>query len=303
MDNPFVPTIGRADEPHPKQIAFEHRQVRLVLGKFGLSDQIPPLMQRFEKKWGKRWLTFESFFEVFHTFPIILEAHSFYRVAAECSLVVMLRDFANTFVFRRYIEVYARGQEEAEGRPIGMVFPYGGFQGGLLVHNGNFDTGGFKCSFDVPRDQPSWRVIIEPFVAFVEHLACGGWKPDSPMPRSSRNQRPRARSGSFVPPWIARLLGVGVDTLVLGWLLRVLCSRSAFCRQFVRRIGSERSVALTYENLGLEIGVPAGRVKDALRSLRKKHLIATRAGYYQGQRMTHILVDRAALRRAKASVR
>lgn len=118
MENPFAPRYDQKREPHPKQIAFEDVRVRIVLDRFRLSRHIPAMQQRFEEKWGQRRLTFETFFKFFPTFPILLEAHSFYRISEHCRPAVLFRSFEQTFFLQRYLDVFTCGQEEARGQEL-----------------------------------------------------------------------------------------------------------------------------------------------------------------------------------------
>lgn len=276
MENPFAPRFDRHDEPNPKQIAFEESRVRLVLERFGLSSYIPQMIQSFEDKWAKKWLTFETLFEFFPSFPILLEAHSFYHVSAHCRPASIFRAFEETFVLRRYLDVFARGQEEACGRPIGMVLPFDGFQGGVVIHNGLFNTGGTKIVHDIVGDAPPHRVAVEPFIPFIRHLARGGWTPKTPLPRVTTIQQPQVSPELSFTPWMVDKLGDGAALVVLAWLRTVLRSTSGYHRQLVRRTTeNECCVAATQEQIAAETHCSLRKVRRGIAELKNQRLIAT----------------------------
>jgi hypothetical protein len=119
----------------------------------------------------------------------------------------MFRSFDETFVLQRYLDVFARSRSEVSERPVGMVMPFDGFEGGMLVHNGDFDAVSTKLIHDVPGNTPPHRVIVEPFISLINYLARSGWTPESPPSAPRRHQQGRARSGASVAPWMVRLLG------------------------------------------------------------------------------------------------
>ena len=57
MTTPF-PILAQSDAPDPRQVHFEYRRVRLVLARFGLTDQIPELIRAHRRKWDRPHLTF-----------------------------------------------------------------------------------------------------------------------------------------------------------------------------------------------------------------------------------------------------
>lgn len=296
MDNPFAPRHDHHLEPHPKQIAFEAERVRIVLDRFGLSARIPEMMRQFQEKWGMSWLTFEAFCEFFPSFPLLLEAHSFFRVAENCRPARIFQSFDETFFIRRYLDVYARGQEEANGRPIGMVFPFDGYEGGLVMHNGRFGTVGTKMVHDVADNAPPHRVVVEPFIALISYLARGEWTPGKPLSAPPRVQKPQKR-GMGIHPWIIRLLGPGRDAVVLDFFLKVLASRSGLDRLLIRVHDGIRLVAISQRDLAERTGLAEWQVKRAVGALRRRGHITTDRRKDGRQVKVHFGVDRAALRR------
>jgi hypothetical protein len=301
VDHPFAPQDTGVGEPHPRQVAFEDGRVRLVLDQFDLIAHIPELVRRFEEKWGRRWLTFESFFEHFPGFPVLLEAHSFYRVARHARPAALFRSFGETFFLRRYLDVYGRGREEAEGRPIGMVFPFDGYRDGMVIHNGRFATGGTRMIHDLARDVAPHRVTIEPFLPFLRYLARQGWTAETPLPAVLPVQRPLVRRGYLVRPWMNRALGCGPARDVLAFLRTVLHSRSAYDAQFLRSEGGERFVVIDHAGLARQTGLSPEQVKRGLKKLCEDGLITTRRRLDKGQMKSQIsLLGREALPEAGA---
>jgi hypothetical protein len=276
VDNPFAPRYDQHQEPHPRQISFEGERVRIVLDRFGLSQRIPAMIERFREKWNTPWLTFETFFELYPTFPVLLEAHSFYHVADHGRPADLFRSFERTFFLQRYLDVYARGQEEAQGRPVGMVFPFDGFQGGLVMHNGVFNTQGTKLVHAIAGDVPPQRVTVEPFIGLVNYLAQGDWTPQAPLPSGHPAQQPQGCRDMPVTPWMVERLGPGPALVVLAWLRTVLSSPSGHDRRYVRRTGEgERCVAATQEEIASETRLSERRVKRGIEKLGQEGLLTS----------------------------
>lgn len=300
MENPFVPRYGHDQEPHASQIAFEGQRVRLVLDRFGLGHHAPAMVARFEQKRGRRWLSFETFFEFFPTFPVLLEGHWFYQVGRRCRPAALFRSFEETFLVRRYLDVHARGREEAKGRPTGMVFNFDGYENGMVMHDGAFDTGGVKMVCPLPGDTPPHRVTVEPFLGLLDHLAAGGWTPATPLPERPRPRKARRAVG--ISPWIVRLLGCGPDAVVLDFLMKVLRSKCGRDRLLIRVHDVERQVAIDRHGLACRTGLSERQVKRAVEALCSGGFIATKRRDAGGRVMTHFRPDRDALRRARSGL-
>jgi hypothetical protein len=299
MENPFAPRYGAHREPHPRQVAFEGQRVRQVLDRFGLSRHAPELVRRFQMCWGQPRLTFESFFEFFPTFPVLLEAHSFYHVAEHCRPAALFRGFEQTFLLRRYLDLHARAREEAAERPTGLVLPFDGYRGGMVLHDGDFATAATRLVHDLSGERPPHRVTLEPFAPFLDFLARGGWTPETPLPARRRVQGRRAQRGAWIRPWMVHLLGLGPDTLLLAFLLKVLRSQSGHDRRLVRVHHGDRYVAIDHRELAAETGLSKAQVKRGLESLRGRGLVAATPRQDGGQIKSHFRVDGEAVRRTR----
>lgn len=270
MDSPFAPRFDNHQEPHPKQIEFEDQSVRLVLDRFGLADRAHDLVQRFQEKWGEPRLTFESFFETFPTFPLLLEAHSFYHVKKHCHPVVVIRSFEKTFFLQRYLDVYARGQQEAQGRPIGMIFNFG-LKGGMVMHNGIFATEGTEIVHHMRDDRPPYRVKVEPFLPFIDYLACNGWTPDTPLQNHIPIQGPQTSGGMQIFPWMVEKLDASPALVILAWILKILDTPSVPERRFIHRLDNGlRYVRASRKEIASETRLSLPQVKRGLADLRDK---------------------------------
>src|SRR5947209_10295558 len=228
------------DQPTPWQARFEDERVKMILKEFRLLGHLPHLLADCQRHHNARRLTFESFYRLFPTFPVLLAARCRSRVAEHCGPVTLFWSFEDVFLYRYYLEVFARHQEEARGRPVGMVVPFGGYRGGLVVHNGAFGTRAVKMTYDVADDVPPHRVTVEPFAGLLRYLARGEWTPDSPdlaWPPTQAEQVPRDMP---ITPRMVERLGPGPALVVLAWLRKVLSSLSAYDRHFVRRTGEGR---------------------------------------------------------------
>jgi hypothetical protein len=283
--------------PHRRQITFEAERVRLVLARFGLAAREFDLRDRQAELWALKrgWLTFETFRSFFPSFPIVLEARALFNVGASLGPAVLFRVFTSTFVMNAYLEVYTRLDEEAAGRPIGLVIPFDGFVGGMVIHNGDFHTRGTRLVHDLPGDVPPHRVTIEPFIPVVDYLARGGWTPNSTRARFLPTQGPKVRRGYVVRPWMNQALGCGPAKDVLGFLWAVLHTRSGYYRRFVRPENGERVVVIDHAGLARQTGLSEYQVKRGLARLHELGIVTTQRRLYKGQMKSHFLVDRTTL--------
>jgi hypothetical protein len=263
------------DEPTPWQARFEDERVKMILKEFRLLAHLTHLLADCQRNHNARRLTFESFYMLFPTFPVLLAARCRSRVAEHCSPVTLFRSFEDVFFYRSYLEVYSRHQEEARGRPVGMVVPFG-YRGGLVAHNGAFGTRAVKMTYDVPDDVPPHRITVEPFSTLLRYLALGGWTPDSSPPARPPTRGEQVPRDMPVTPRMVERLGPGPALVVLAWLRKVLSSPSGYDRHFVRRTGEgQRCVAATQEQVALETGLSGRQVKRGLAALRHAGLIAS----------------------------
>src|SRR6185437_9611029 len=91
---------------------------------------------------GTRRLTFAGFRLRFPTFPVVLAASYVGGVGHRVDLVDLFRRPDRLFLTDLYLEAFAQLSEAAGDRPVGLVIPFGGYRGGVALHNGDFDTGG-----------------------------------------------------------------------------------------------------------------------------------------------------------------
>jgi len=299
MESPFAPRHDQVTEACPRQLAFENRSVRVVLERFDLSQHASELIQRFRDKWGQPRLTFESFFEEFPTFPLLLEAHSFYGVAAKARPAALFRSFDETFFLRRYLDVHARAQAEGDSRPVGMVMPFDGYQGGMVIHDGSFPTPGTKLIHELADGVLPARVTVEPFISLTNHLVRKGWTPDTRLVARKNNSDAPKRSSSLFPAWLVAWIGTGPDMIIFSFLLRVLrCARSSD-GQLIRVNGNHRFVVIDQEDLADRAGLSPRQVARGVQSLKSHGVIATKRALFRGRVQTHFLVNKSAVRHAK----
>ena len=118
-----------------------------------------------------------------------------------------LTDFENTFIWNQYCRLFDQYRAICErrtvidsipsslhGLPVGMVFNYDGFPGGLILHNGEPLTKSlclrFDCKIKTRLNGPPEpiRCWIEPFCDWLAALAERGWSPEG---QGKRTQLPR----------------------------------------------------------------------------------------------------------------
>lgn len=274
METNSAYAADQLNEPTPGQMRFEDERVKMILTEFKLLSDLQALLGDCEQRLGVRRLTFESFHEIFPTFPILLGARCRSRVAEHCTPATLFRSFDDIFLMDLYLEVFARFQEEAFSRPIGLVVPFDGYRGGMIVHNGEYGTRGTRMVHDMPDDVPPHRVTVEPFGRFVKYLARGQWTPKSALPDELPTRLPQVARNMSITPWMVRRLGTCHALVVLAWLRKVLLSTSSYDRFFVRRISAgRRCVAATQEQIALETGLNERLVKEGIKRLVAEGLI------------------------------
>jgi hypothetical protein len=116
MLNPILPSVDSdLGTAHPKQLAFETRCVKVVLTKFGLPDKEEYMREEVYDEYMRNHarpklrsprpqLTIAVFRKVFPTFPVVLEAHSFYGTTHDprFRLSTLMRSFERSLIFEQY---------------------------------------------------------------------------------------------------------------------------------------------------------------------------------------------------------
>lgn len=306
MLNPILPSVDSdLDTAHPKQLAFETKCVKRVLTKFGLSDKEESMRLEADDEYmrnharpkprsARPQLTFAVFHKVFPTFPVVLEAHSFYGTTADprFHLTTLMRSFQHSLIYQQYLDLYTRDEAEAGGRPVGMVFPYQGYHHGLIAHNALLDVPGPKVVYPMPGGIAPVRIVIEPFERFLTFLAKGGWRsnedPRNPVPL----QKPATLPGFRVEPWMVRHFGkAGGAVLLLAFLMHVLLMEDGDSGELVRRTAEGTCVVATHAELEQATGLVDRQFDRAVSALRKKKFIETELLNDEGVTKTRFWLD------------
>ena len=294
--------------PSREQMNFERDCVRRVLRTFGLLNQEKELLAEYERNWGKGWgkplVTFETFYTFYDSFPIMLAAQSLYRATAKeplMSLSSWMTGFENLFIWSRYCRLFAQYRAICERRsiadplppslhnlPVGMIFNYDGFAGGLLLHNGEPLTNGLCLRFDgkmpgrLGESPGPIRCWIEPFSDWLAALAKRGWSPKSdPNPLEVETACPLPVKERTIPllPWTIRALGAGPASVILSWLYHVLHANSDTYPQATAFRTSRRDgtlcVVASQADIGFVLRLTDKQIKEAVAKLRTKGFIQT----------------------------
>ena len=258
-DQTFQPALN----PTLAQHTFEEDRVKMALTAFGLGDKKWELLDAHDQEFGSRRLTFAGFRRRFPTFPVVLDARHVGGLGEEVERRDLFRRPDRVFMTDLYLEAYAKFAGEAGGRPIGLVLPFGGLRGGVVLHDGHFRGGSDWYTYGL-ADGPPHRVV-EPFARLLSYLAGGGWSPGSKVSVALPVAQPRPPLAAAVRPWMVRRLGTGPAIVVLGWLYAVLTSDSPADRVWVRRDhGGERYLHALQEEVASETGLTRDQVKRAL---------------------------------------
>lgn len=307
--------------PSPYQVRFEARRVRMVLKALGLSDRVYDLMDAYEKWWGERRLTFESFHDAFPTFPVMLEAQSFFATSPQnplARMATLMTRFEKTFLFERYQALLARYRAfcrpgglplhkpvppESWGLPLGMVFPWDGIKGGLILHNGEPRTEGSRFVYEYLDDAgEAVRLTIERYPFWLLALARSGWTPEAP-PESEQSPRIRSQrqGGAVLRPWLVRACGRDpAAAYLLSWLLRTAGPRANPAeRPYSRLVDGACYIAASCRQLAEETGLNEQQARRALDHLKEKGFVSVSALPTLKGRKNHIQVERQALRKVR----
>jgi hypothetical protein len=264
-----------AADPGPAATRFEDDRVRMTLAAFGLAALRFELLDAHAERHGRRRLTFAGLRGRLPTFPALLEARHVGGASSEVRRADLFRLFDRSSLEDRYLEVFARHADEAGGRPVGLVLPFGGLRSGLVIHNADFETGGDRLTHPVSTGAAPHRLTAEPFKQFLRFLAAGGWYPDAPAARKCGVESAPALEAK-VASWMMERLGTGPAACVLGFLRAVLDSPQPQHRAWVRRLeGGERCVCMPQEDMAAAFGMPPAVLKRGLSRLREQGVVET----------------------------
>jgi hypothetical protein len=256
---------------------LERRRVALVLKEFGLEHRRSELLEAdYCAGSGDRRLSFAAFDTVFPDFPICLEVRQLYRLVhhTTCSQTAMFRDFRRHIAYQAYHGIREVLAERCRGRPLGMLYCWQGIKHGLVLHDGDFPSEGFKQTFVDGKE----RLTVEPFRLLIRTLVATGWTPKSPsMPPALSTELPRCPT-----PWqLTRLVKDAAELRLLALLLEVLFHLpAAKRRRYVVRREGERWIAITQKRLAATMKVSERTVQRSIAELEKNGLIATRKNEY-----------------------
>lgn len=94
--------------------------------------------------------------------------------------------------------------------------------------------------------------------------------------------------GTFVPKLIRAITKSGDDAMVLSQILYWHDYGKDGRPRARKLVAGKRYVYKTHAELGGELGIPAGRVKDSLKRLRQAGFIETKYKFAEGGRTSHI---------------
>ncbi len=323
MQSLWAPTVFSDTPPHPAQLRFEESRVKMVLKKFHLTHRLHDLINDYDSRWGVKRVTFESFMRFFPTFPVMLDAQSFFDTTATNNWMKfsgLFDNFQDTFVFKRYQLLLSRYRRFSNPEtaimvepvpstlcrlPLAMVFPCDGIQGGLIMHNAPEPLSGhMKLRFDdYDEERRPFRVWVEKFEYWLEVLTRHGWTPDSaPVQRKVKRQHPCRRRGAVLRPWMAEVCGpVGPDTYLLAWLWRMFRKKANLQELFQRTLDKDGMwVTFSYKQLATGIGISEPQMKRAVKSLRERGFVETKKRSIRGgPPQTNIRLLRGAIQKAR----
>jgi hypothetical protein len=161
--------------------------------------------------------------------------------------------------------------DRMRGRAVGLVLPYGGIKGGLVIHNGQFHTRATRLRRRVFSFQTADRTFrIERLVHLAAAIKDCGWEPGQPW-------EPAATKIS--PSVLLRQVKGGPEKLVLLQLINILNGNIeaqpdwAAQLQLIVRVDGERWLCITHKEIGDALGLDVSQVRRALRGLRDQGMV------------------------------
>ena len=260
----------------------DKQRVKLILHEFGLQKWRGQVYDEHYAVTGDRRLSVAAFNRVFPGFPIHLKSLPLYGLGSHtrCNQTAMFRDFRKYVPYEQFLAEQDTLQAEAFGRPIGILYRWPGIRHGLILHNGEFPTNGFKQTFM----DDAVRVTVEHFGRFLRTLAAGDITLESLRLRPQ--ETPAPASPPKLGPWaLARRCQGEAEFRLLAYLVEVLFHMSpATSQKYIVRVEGERWVAITEDQLAKRIGLSTRTIQRTICSLRGREIIETRRdGYGKNQ--------------------
>lgn len=255
----------------------EHRQVKYLLESLGMEKSLVPELihwQRSRYNDAPR-LTFAAFNKFVPTFPIYLGYRQRFKLDrnASCTLVAILKKPEKSLFFESWREFSSQldYRDLPGSRPVGVVFPYGGLPGGLVIYNGFFRPRGTVIRQRIVQFQTSQQTFtIQRYEHMLAAIKDSGWAPGGP-PDWPEERIPLSQLLRQVKGALQKLvLGLFVDILNgdvekwPDWAARV---------ELIQRFGGERWITLTHQEIGDALGLEVHQMRRALRSLQAAGMI------------------------------
>ena len=128
-----------------KESNYEHRMVKHVLTKLGLSDNITALLLEYRSMTGDKeaGLNFNWFNSKYPNFPIKLSSTSWAK-SHEISIADLYKRFTTTVVYKKYMELKELLKDDSAIGVYGLIFPFGNMGKGLMHNHPNLRVYGTR---------------------------------------------------------------------------------------------------------------------------------------------------------------
>jgi hypothetical protein len=153
--------------------------------------------------------------------------------------------------------------------PLGVLFPYAGIRGGLLIHDGHFpNRSSVLKQRQVVFEVDGRRYIIERYLHVLASIKDSGWNAtDECYPRET---------WIAAGPLLRKVKGSGRDKLVLTALIDIL--NGSIEKQpdwtgrveLIVRVDGERWICITQQEIADFRGLSVCQVRRALNSLKRQ---------------------------------
>jgi hypothetical protein len=234
------------------------------------------MIQWQRERYGEGLLTFAAFNEVVPDFPIHLGYMQRFKLDrnTNCTLAAILTKPEKSWFYTSWKILYdsLHLADMPGSRPVGVVFPYGNFPGGLVIYNGFFQPSATVIRKRIIQFETSRQTFtIQRYLHLLAAIKDSEWvQGDLPKQHEER----LSLSG------LLRQVTGAPQKLVLALLVDILNGDVekwpdwAARAELIRRYDGTRWITLTHQEIGDALGLEVHQVRRALRSLRASGMIA-----------------------------
>jgi hypothetical protein len=259
-------------------IKHEERLVRITLEVLAIEDHTVAIRTAYANITGEKpRLTFTGFRSVFHTFPIYLAYQNLYKLNEHttCTPRRILTRPSQTIAAQCYSDCLADAKHEAVDRPVGMIFPYEGIKGGLIMHNGRFASPQERRGCRLQWNDGGKARFLERYFAVLDWLQGCQWESGMSPPCNENDNIPT------LPQFMQAIKDHAALRVMLFFVHlsrgpSVPLTELEAVHASVVRLESRRWLAIDQTHLAAATGLKVDRVKHGIKLLQSKGCLTVR---------------------------